>query len=97
MLKITDLIVSKELESKEMSAVRGGFDPFSFLASTTINNKVADVSQMFGFEFAQGNTGAVTNNQAIQGGNGVSYAPVHQTQNQSNDLNVFDLGNVKVF
>ena len=47
-------------------------------------------------KFAQGNVGAVTNNQAIAGGNGISYAPVHQSQSQSNDLYVSDIGNVSV-
>ena len=96
MLKITDLITSKELESKEMSTVRGGFDPFAFLASTSINNKVADVEQMFNFSLAQGNAGEVTNNQAITGGNGVTFAPVHQSQSQYNDMYIGDIGNIRV-
>lgn len=96
MLKITDLIESKEMGTKEMSSVRGGFDPFAFLASTTSVNKVADVEQIFDFAIAQGNTGEVINNQAIAGGNGVSSAPVYQTQNQYNDLFLKDIGNISV-
>ncbi len=96
MLKITDLITNKEMDSKEMTEVRGGFDPFSFLASTTINTKVADVDQVFNLALGQGNAGQVTNNQAISGGNGVIFAPVHQTQTQYNDLYLSDIGNVSV-
>ena len=97
MLKITDLTVSKEMASKEMAGVRGGLDPFAmFDSSTTITNQVADVNQLFAFEFAQGNAGAVTNNQAILGGNGISYAPVTQDQTQANYINVDWIGNVSV-
>jgi hypothetical protein len=64
MLKITDLTTSKEMGTKEMSGVRGGFDPFAFLATTTSTNKVsdvdpvtetkvADVTRAFNFQFAQ--------------------------------------------
>ena len=96
MLNITDLIESKEMGTKEMSSVRGGFDPFSFLATTTSINKVADVSQAFDFALAQGNTGEVINNQAFAGGNGVTTAPVYQTQDQYNDLFITDIGNISV-
>ena len=96
MLNIHDLKASKELDSKEMTGVRGGFDPFSIFAGTSITNKVADVQQAFQLALAQGNTGAVTNNQAIVGGNGVDFAPVHQTQDQYNDLYLSDIGNVHV-
>ncbi|MBN7795013.1 hypothetical protein [Parahaliea mediterranea] len=96
MLKMTDLTVSKELERKEMHEVRGGFDPFAILASTSISNKVADVDQIFGFKLAQGNAGEVTNNQAIGGGNGVIYAPVDQTQSQYNDMYLDHIGNTTV-
>ena len=82
MLKITDLNTSKKLESKEMAGVRGGFDPFAFLASTSINSKVADVSQVFDLKLAQGNAGAVENNQGIAGGNGFDFAAVDQYQDQ---------------
>ena len=69
MLKITDLTASKELAVEEMSSVRGGFDPFAHIDfSTGITSKVADVTQSFGLALAQGNEGAVTNNQAIDGG-----------------------------
>ena len=97
MLKITDLTASKELESKEMAGVRGGISPFAIIDfSTGITNKVADVTQVFGFAFAQGNEGTVTNNQAIAGGNGLSLAPVSQYQDQYNDMHVSDIGNVSV-
>ena len=97
MLKITDLTTSKEMASKEMAGVRGGFDPFAFInASTIIDNRVADVTQAFGFNFAQGNTGQVINNQAIQGGNGVIDAPVYQDQTQDNKLDISNIGNIFV-
>jgi hypothetical protein len=101
MLKIIDLRASKELESKEMTGVRGGtsFIPPVFPSvdfSTGITNKVADVGQMFQLGLAQGNTGAVTNNQAIAGGNGTGLAPVWQDQHQYNDLRVSEIGNVHV-
>jgi hypothetical protein len=96
MLNIKDLAVSKELETREMAEVRGGFDPFSIFGGTSITSHVADVTQGFAFELAQGNVGTVTNNQAIQGGNGVSYAPVTQTQKQDNYMDVYDVGNVHV-
>jgi hypothetical protein len=96
MLTMTDLTASKELASKDMREVRGGFDPFSILASTSISNRVADVDQIFGFNLAQGNAGEVTNNQAISGGNGVTYAPVHQSQSQYNDMYLDYIGNTSV-
>ena len=96
MLKITDLIASKELKSSEMSSVRGGFDAFAFLASTSISNKVADVDQAYGLVLGQANLGYVTNNQGIVGGNGVIDAPVDQKQDQRSDMFVFDIGNTYV-
>lgn len=97
MLKITDLTASKDMLTSEMAAVRGGLDPFAAIDfSTRFKNKVADVEQVFAFEFAQGNLGTVTNNQAIAGGNGISYAPVHQSQDQYNDMYVGGIGNVSV-
>lgn len=97
MLKITDLIVSKDMKDCEMADIRGGSDLFAFIDfSTRFDNKVADVQQLFAFEFAQGNAGAVTNNQLIQAGNGVIYAPVHQEQKQDNHLDVSGIGNITV-
>ena len=97
MLKITDLTVSKDMKGHEMAGIRGGSDPFAFMDfSTRFDNKVADVQQLFAFEFAQGNAGAVTNNQLIQAGNGISYAPVHQEQNQGNHLDVSGIGNIAI-
>ena len=97
MLKIKDLIASKEMDAAEMASIHGGFDPFAVIDfSTGIDNKVADVQQLFSFQFAQGNAGAVTNNQAIMGGNGVTYAPVTQSQTQGNYMDVSDIGNVSV-
>ena len=98
MLKITDLTASKELDSKTMAGVRGGFDPFSILVdgSTSLNNKVADVDSTFAFNFTQNNAAAVTNNQAITGGNGLIYAPVNQHVDQYSDMTVSGIGNVSV-
>jgi len=98
MLKVTDLTVNKELDSKTMTSVRGGFDPFAILidGSTSLNNKVADVDQIFQLGLSQTNAGQVTNNQAINGGNGIVYAPVDQNLSQSNLMNVYDIGNVSV-
>ena len=98
MLKVTDLAINKELDSKTMTSVRGGFDPFAILidGSTSLNNKVADVDQAFAFGFVQNNAGQVTNNQAINGGNVIVYAPVDQNLSQSNLMNVYDIGNVSV-
>jgi hypothetical protein len=98
MLKITDLTCSKELASEDMSCVRGGFDPFAHIDfSTGITSKVADVTQGFSLALAQGNEGAVTNNQAIDGGNGISFVPVTQHQEQANDMRLSGIGNVEVF
>ena len=97
MLKITDLTASKEMDRKEMTAVRGGLDPFAvFDVSTGISSKVADITQGFEFNFAQANSGAVTNNQEIHGGNGSSWAPVDQAQFQANFMDVRDVGNVSI-
>jgi hypothetical protein len=101
MLNITDLTVSKELDSKAMAGVRGGTSDLERLSamfdfSTSIVNKVADIKQAFGFSIAQSNTGALTNNQTIVGGNGVVFAPVHQTQTQANSLSLSDIGNALV-
>ena len=97
MLKITDLTVSKELESGEMAAVRGGMDLSAiFDASTSITNNVADVDQIFNFAFVQANEGYLTNNQGIIGGNGTTSAPVIQEQIQGNYMDVSGLGNTFV-
>lgn len=101
MLKITDLTASKELTSHEMSDVSGGtseLERFSALLdfSTSLLNKVADVNQQYGFSIAQSNSGAVTNNQTIIGGNGIVFAPVSQSQTQSNTLALTDIGNAFV-
>ena len=97
MLKITDLTTSKDMEIREMAEVRGGLDPFAVIDfSTGFDNKVADVQQAFAFQLVQGNVGAVTNNQAIVGGNGFAYAPVDQYQDQYNDMYVGSVGNVSV-
>ena len=101
MLNITDLTVSKDLERSEMAEVVGGNSELRSLSalidfSTSMTNKVADVNQVFGLGLAQGNVGAVTNNQAIMGGNGVTYAPVTQSQTQGNYMDVSDIGNVSV-
>jgi len=101
MLKITDLTASKELNRHEMSGVTGGtseLERFSALLdfSTSLINKVADVNQQYGFSIAQSNSGTVTNNQTIIGGNGIVFAPVTQSQTQSNTLALSDIGNAFV-
>lgn len=98
MLKIKDLTVSKELDRKAMTGVVGGFNPFALMVdgSTRMDNKVADVDQVFAFDFSQMNAGAVTNNQMIEGGNGIIDAPVHQTLNQDNTMSVSGLGNTSI-
>jgi hypothetical protein len=101
MLKITDIEVSKDLGRDEMAGVVGGTSDLERLSalldfSTSIHNKVADVQQSFGLGLSQGNSGAVTNNQAIQGGNGVVFAPVTQTQTQGNYMELFELGKTLV-
>ncbi len=108
MLKIKDLSVSTEMKRGEMAAVVGGTSVVPATPSVphlhglldgslTQTSKVAAVQQAFGLELAQGNAGAVTNNQAIQGGNGISFAPVHQTQTQANNMDLSGIGNVSVF
>jgi hypothetical protein len=101
MLKITDIEVSKELGRNEMAGVVGGTSDLERLSalldfSTSIHNKVADVQQGFGLNLAQGNSGAVTNNQTLVAGNGVLYAPVTQTQTQGNYMELFELGRTLV-
>lgn len=101
MLTIIDLTVSKELERSEMAEVVGGTSELERLTalidfSTSMTSKVADVDQVFGLSLAQGNVGAVTNNQAIVGGNGISYAPVTQSQVQDNYMDVSGIGNTSV-
>jgi len=102
MLKITDIKESKELARSEMAGVVGGTSGMEKLSalidfSTSTTNKVADVTQAFGLSFAQGNSGAVTNNQAIMGGNGIIDAAVTQEQYQSNWMDVYDVGNTSIF
>jgi len=97
MLKIMDLNTSKELDNKEMAGVCGGSSELEALSalidfSTSTYNAVADVKQGFGLNLAQGNSGAVTNNQTIIGGNGLIYAPVTQSQIQSNAMAVSEIG-----
>ena len=102
MLNITDLNVSKELDSKAMASVSGGNNqmPQSLAllldGSTSLTNKVADITQGFGLGLAQNNAGAVTNNQTINGGNGIVYAPVDQNLSQSSWMNVYGIGNATV-
>lgn len=105
MLKITDLTASKDLDHRAMAGVRGGTGdlvrqpvlPFPLIDfSTGITSKVADVRQGFNFAFAQANTGAVTNNQEILGGNGSSWSPVDQYQYQDNWMDVSGVGTVSV-
>lgn len=97
MLNINDLSTNKELDTREMAGIAGGtsdLERFSALLdfSTSLLNKVADVKQQYGFSFAQSNSGSVTNNQNIIGGNGIVFAPVSQSQSQANTLAVTDIG-----
>lgn len=95
MLKIKDLSACKELDAARMSAVVGGHRRhplFDLDASTSMDNKVADVSQLFALGLSETNAGAVTNNQMISNGNGITYAPVTQRLDQNNWMGVFDLG-----
>ena len=99
MLNITDLTTSKELNATEMAGVRGGRTELESLSalidfSTSLHSQVADVNQVFGFNLAQGNSGAVTNNQTIIGGNGIVYAPVTQSQAQGNAMALSEIGKV---
>jgi hypothetical protein len=101
MLNITDLAVNKELGRDDMAAVMGGnteLERFSALLdfSTSLLNKVADVNQQYGFSLVQSNSGSVTNNQTIIGGNGIVYAPVTQSQTQTNAMSLSDIGRVFV-
>lgn len=97
MLKINDLADSREMDRAAMAGVTGGNSELEQLSalldfSTSVVNKVADVNQQFGFAFVQSNSGTVTNNQTIIGGNGLIYAPVTQTQSQSNAMAVSEIG-----
>jgi hypothetical protein len=99
MLNITDLTTSKELDAAEMAGVCGGTGELGSLSalidfSTSLHSQVADVNQGFGFGLAQSNSGAVTNNQTIIGGNGIVYAPVTQSQVQGNAMAVSEIGKV---
>ena len=99
MLNIKDLAATKNMDSKAMARIQGGKGgPLSFIfdGSTSLNNRVADVQQLFAFGLSQQNAGAVTNNQAIQGGNGIVYAPVTQSLDQSSWMDIYDVGNTSV-
>jgi|GEM_PF-1295374 len=101
MLKIKDLTVSKELDTKAMATVVGGLTlptrPALLMdGSVRLDNKVADVSQLFALDLDQTNAGNVTNNQRIDNRNGIVYAPVTQRLDQSNILSVFGLGNTAI-
>ncbi len=101
MLKIKDLSVSKELDAKSMSTVIGGgrkmrSPMFDLDFSTHLDNKVASVNQLFALDLSQANAGAVTNNQAIKGGNGPVTAEVDQYLDQDNTMKVYDLGNTYI-
>ena len=101
MLKITDLSADRNLGRQEMAGVIGGstdLERFSALLdfSTSLINQVADVNQQFGFSLVQSNSGTVTNNQTIIGGNGIVFAPVTQTQSQANALAIAGIGHTSV-
>jgi len=101
MLQISDLSTDRNLGRREMAGVIGGttdLERFSALLdfSTSLINKVADVKQQYGFSLVQSNSGALTNNQTIIGGNGIVFAPVTQTQSQANTLAISGIGNTSV-
>lgn len=97
MLKVNDLVENRTLDRLALSGVCGGFNPFTYFErSVRQSSVVADVDQVFAFAFDQQNSGQVTNNQMIQGGNGIVYAPVNQRQSQGSRLSVFDVGNTSV-
>lgn len=98
MLKINDLASAKSLDHRTMASVVGGNDLLSLLfdTSTSTTSKVADLNQVFGLDLSQRNVGAVTNNQAINNQNGIVYAPVNQTLNQSTLMGLIGLGNSSI-
>ena len=102
MLNIKDLATNKEMDHKTMAGLTGGNSllrgPLAVLldGSTSLNSKVADVTQAFGLGLTQNNAGAVTNNQAITGGNGIVYAPVEQSLSQTNWMDAYGIGNTAV-
>ena len=102
MLNIKDIAASKELDSNMLASVTGGNSQMrECLAilmdgSTSMDSRVANVTQAFGLGLTQNNAAAVTNNQAIQGGNGIVYAPVDQSLSQANWMDVYDIGNTSV-
>jgi len=97
MLTIKDLAVTKELDSKTMNTVVGGASPLlGLIASVRSDNKVADIDQMFKFDFDQINGGNVVNNQALQTANGSIGADVDQDMLQANNLRVHTLGNTVI-
>lgn len=94
MLKIKDLAVSKELDTKAMAGVAGGLNPFAvFDASFRSDNKVVDMDQIFDLKLSQVNGGNVINNQAIAGDNGRIGADVDQRLDQDNLLAISGQGN----
>jgi len=98
MLMIKDLTAAKELDSKAMTRVAGGFNPFALLvnASTHLDNKVADVDQVYALKLDQMNAGNVVNNQALASRNGTIGADVKQDLRQANDMRIFGLGNTTI-
>lgn len=101
MLKIKDLTVSKELDSKDMAAVAGGLTRPTLPSvlvdgSVSLDNKVIDSNQLFGFDLDQTNAGQVTNNQRIDNKNGIVFAPVTQRLDQSQIMNILGLGNSSI-
>lgn len=97
MLKIEDLAVNTELDSKTMKSVVGGVNPLIAIDNSfTSDNKVVDMDQLFDFKFTQINAGDVTNNQALDGGNGRMLADVKQALGQGNDMRISTLGNAHI-
>lgn len=99
MLKLTDLIESKELEASEMASVHGGTYKHPLLSidfGTDLTNKVNDVDQVFAFSLGQVNEGAVANSQAFVGNKGLTIGKVDQKQDFHNDIDLSKIGTVSL-
>lgn len=98
MLKIKDLAVSKELDTKGMAKVVGGLSllPLFVNNSVRMDNKVVDMDQVFALKLDQANGGMLTNNQGIVGGNGTVEANVNQALDQDNAMIISGLGNARI-
>jgi len=98
MLKIEDLAVSKELDTKAMGKVVGGLSLLPLFVNNAVrmDNKVADMDQVFAFDLDQINGGMLTNNQALKSENGTINADVDQKLDQRNALALSGFGNATI-